>query len=727
MSQDKMVFNGINGATGGYLLPPLSTDELADLARGRPLQLDADELDGLGKHARRSKRHGFRVAEGVDPRKIEEAGWAVVFPRLRGRGTVRGEDAAAHEKRMAAIREALAPLIAHRRAQASRIKAGRFKELTYSISVPGGAATLEEAGRLRTESKARFFGRQEPPVDGNAAVDPDAFPYYVMLVGSPEEIPYRFQYQLDVQYAVGRLHFDTVEEYAHYAQSVVLAETSGLSLGRRMALWGPRTRGDAATELSSEHLLTPLSTWLGGELFADPKFVGEHGTWTLDGADIGVGSKAKLGELLGGARTPALLLTASHGLCYPLDHGWHRSHTGALLCQDWTLGDVPREDDLFAASDLASDAHVAGMVAFHFACYGAGLPGRDSFEIYEKGVTSRSDGAGGSAGSKRLTGQPFVSRLPQRLLSHPKGGALAVIGHVDRAWGSSFFMQGRRSDAAQLSVFRSTLQRLLQGYPVGCAMDYFNERYAATTSDLANAISQYQEDGFSDEYEDPAWMADQWLTSNDARNYAVIGDPAVRVCAGDEGRPSQLDLSQVPEIVAAPAEAAADEAADPTAEAEPETDDAGGGANPDFGLGDLFRRKKDDDDEDEAEASGAGEKLAEKAEGFFERISRTLADLAKDVTSVEVHTYTAERVADAARADKSKEQSIDDVAQLRAWTRIELDGDIKACLPTVNGKIDTALWKAHRELVQEAQAHRARMFETLFNAVSGLIGKPGKS
>ncbi|MCA9538986.1 MAG: hypothetical protein KC620_08855 [Myxococcales bacterium] len=715
MKDDKMVFNGIDGATGGYLLPPLSTHDLADLAKGRPLQLETDEVAGLGAHARRMKKASFRVAAGVDPRKIEQAGWAIIFPRLRGKGTLRGEDAAAHAQRQAAIREALAPLIEHRRAQASRVAEHRFKTLDYNIGAPNGEATLEETGPLRVETKTTFFGRQEPPVDGNAAVDPDKFPYYVLLVGSPEEIPYRFQYQLDVQYAVGRLHFDTVDEYARYAQSVVAAETSSLSLGRRMAMWGPCTRGDRATELSSAQLLTPLSQWLSGELLADPAFVEAHGTWTLDGADIGGGTKAKLGELLGGARTPAFLMTASHGLRYPEEHGWHRSHTGALLCQDWTLGQTPREDDLFAGDDLAADARVAGLVAFHFACYGAGLPGRDSFEVYEKGVTRKSDGAGGSAGAKRLAGQPFVARLPQRLLAHPKGGALAVIGHVDRAWGSSFFLSGRRSDAAQLAVFRSTLHSLLQGYPVGCAMDYFNERYAASTSDLANAISQYQEDGFSDEYEDEAWMAEQWLTSNDARNYAVIGDPAVRLCVGDEGGPSQVDLSAVPEVASAPAATptyrAGASRGGPSGPPRPrdEADGPGGRVvNESFGW--FGSDKKDEAQADEAPAA--------KGPGFLERIGDALARLASDLTSIEVTTYTSEQAAEAHRAG----QKVEDFAQPRALTRIAFDGDVKAWVPTANGKIDAGLWKAHCDLVHEAQAHRARMLEALIGAVTGQFG-----
>ena len=79
----------------------------------------------------------------------------------------------------------------------------------------------------------------------------------------------------------------------------------------------------------------------------------------------------------------------------------------------------------FAASDLPAGGKIHGMIHFMFACYGGGWPETDTYSRF-----------GGVPAT--LASRPMLARLPQKLLSHRDGGALAVLAHVDRAWGSSF-------------------------------------------------------------------------------------------------------------------------------------------------------------------------------------------------------------------------------------------------------------------------------------------------
>ena len=461
-------FNGINGATGGYGLPPMTGEQLSGFVQGlsRP-----ENLDELKLRSRQGEQAHFGLKAGVDPKKLEEAGWGVIV---------------AHDANPALL-DALRPLLQLRRQQAG--------PLFRVYQGPDGYRP--------NESKGDFLARHGM---GPGPADPAKVPYYLLIVGSPEAIPYRFQFQLDVQYAVGRIWFELPQHYAHYAASVVAAETGPLQLARQLRFFGVANPDDRATALSSEHLIGPLCRQLSAR----------KPDWDIAALLGAAATKARLGRLLGGDETPALLVTASHGMEFPFDDERQLRHQGALLCQDWPgpkawqgRGAIP-QDHYFAGDDLRSDARLLGLITFHFACFGAGTPREDEFA--KQAFKAR----------QAIAPQPFVAGLPTRLLSHPGGGALAVIGHVDRAWGYSFLWPDAGS---QTTVFASTLERLLDGYPVGAALEYFNERYAELASDLSVELEDI-EYGLQP---NPDKLAGLWTANNDARSYVIIGDPAVRL------------------------------------------------------------------------------------------------------------------------------------------------------------------------------------------------------
>jgi len=115
--------------------------------------------------------------------------------------------------------------------------------------------------------------------------------------------------------------------------------------------------------------------------------------------------------------------------------------------------------------------------------------------------------------------------LPRRLLAHPNGSALAVIGHIDRAW--SFSMQASNVPEVQIGTFRNTLGFVLSGDPVGNAIrGQFGARFAALSTALASATSPMAPAALHLSDRD---LVAFWLERNDAQNYVVLGDPAARV------------------------------------------------------------------------------------------------------------------------------------------------------------------------------------------------------
>ncbi|HSL85294.1 MAG TPA: hypothetical protein VLF66_21180, partial [Thermoanaerobaculia bacterium] len=78
----------------------------------------------------------------------------------------------------------------------------------------------------------------------------------------------------------------------------------------------------------------------------------------------------------------------------------------------------------------------------------------------------------------------------------------------------------------------STLAEILDGYPVGAALGYFGDRHGQLAAMLA-AARQRRDSG---ETVDDREYADLLTATHDARNYVLLGDPAVRLAVERNGK-----------------------------------------------------------------------------------------------------------------------------------------------------------------------------------------------
>jgi hypothetical protein len=420
----------------------------------------------------------YATEGGIDANDLGEAGWGVIFSP-----SVTPE-----------IKDALKPLLDHRKAHATPFKIFDAGE-----------------GYLKGDRANDWLKRRKVRMD---VVNPDdGVPFYLLLVGPPDEMPFEFQYSLDIYWAVGRLWFDKPEEFRCYAESVVRYETPTIPVptGRRGVIFATEHDFDDATQLFMRQVARPLSVADGGA----PAAVWTKANFALDTCLGEKATRSALADLLRSRErgSPALLVSGSHGLECPLSHPRQEELQGAIVCQDWTGFGAINPEHWFAATDVPVDARLHGMIHFFFACYGGGCT---EFDDYDR-LNNK---------PRRIANKAFFSRLPQTMLSHPNGGALAVLAHVERAWAYSF--QGQRG-GSQVQGFRDVIGRLLRGERIGQATDMFNMRWAAISTEL----SDMQADLARGADVPTRTLGNLWISRDDARNFIVLGDPAVRLRVKD--------------------------------------------------------------------------------------------------------------------------------------------------------------------------------------------------
>jgi len=446
MEQPNLFFNGIDLDKPGED-PYIRHPETAEHFFGQLLATEA--IDPIGSRD---------VIYGADPLSIPSSGWAMV----------------AHEKEDPRVLEALAPLCENRQAQAG----ARFKQLIFKEG----------------DNKDSFMLRHGA---GRGNVNPDKLPYYLLIVGDPKLIPFWFQFEMDISYAVGRLCFEDPQGYAHYVRNLLEYERNQVAKAHRLVLLGVEN-GDGLTALCDKQLMAPLNA----RVRASPRTK----EWFSERIPSTESTRQQMSELMGGSQTPSLLFTLSHGVTASNDAQLREQVQGGLVCADWRADQAIKRSHCFLAEDLQAEADLSGLITFFFACYTGGTP---EFDGYPMPHRSR----------RRLHHKSFVARLPQAMLGR-KNGALAVIAHVDQAYQQSFLWDERVNE---IDHFSETLCRMMEGECVGHAMEAFNRRFADIAASLMGREFSFQPPSPQER------KLASWLAFQDARSFILLGDPAVRL------------------------------------------------------------------------------------------------------------------------------------------------------------------------------------------------------
>jgi hypothetical protein len=342
----------------------------------------------------------------------------------------------------------------------------------------------------------------------------DQLPHYVLVVGGPEQVPFRFQALLDTAASVGRLAFDSIDQLRTYVDKLLRLEAASQPVPTQQVIFFAPDGGilhDGSydpTYFSRRFMAQPLAGHVRSDLgFETVELFGENA------------EKGALLEVLRGA-SPALVYTASHGMAAPNQPlEVQKRVNGALCCR--RTGKRRMSEWLLSGADIPpEEPFLEGGIFFQFACFGYGTPAESDFAHW-------------LGGANLNAATDLIADIPQRLLAHPRG-PVAFVGHVDTAWLHGYSNPEDphlvESWDLRLRPFWQAVDRLLKVEPVARAMEEMNQRYASMSTYLSKIYDDLERGQPSVE---PGEIIQNWIFRTDAQNYLVFGDPAARLRIAD--------------------------------------------------------------------------------------------------------------------------------------------------------------------------------------------------
>jgi hypothetical protein len=349
-------------------------------------------------------------------------------------------------------------------------------------------------------------------IDINAAprgVAPEALPYYLLIYGSPAEVPWQLQYVLNANRCVGRLHL-TGKQLDNYVNALLSDNwATGNLQGRpadpkRVVVWAINHGGGDITELMSNAIAKPLvEEMCDDDQLKDGVFFFEGSEKTLNNVEL-VSSLAM--------ERPGLIVTTSHGMTGPLDD------KDAML-RDLGLP-VDSTGRALVPGTLLQKWQPAGAIWYAHACCSAGGARESCFlDLIDRDSTASKVLAGVASLGDR------VAPLPTELLGSEEP-LRAFIGHVEPTFdwtlqqpATGQFLTTSIVDAlyGRLYVQNGDIER-----PIGYA---FREWYERTNGLRALYDKEYRRFN-SGEAAEGMLLALQ-LAARDVESTVILGDPTV--------------------------------------------------------------------------------------------------------------------------------------------------------------------------------------------------------
>lgn len=339
----------------------------------------------------------------------------------------------------------------------------------------------------------------DPAITGARGNALNEIPQFLLILGSPAEIPWALQYRLQLDACVGRLDLDAagLERYV----DALLSDWTGSAVQRTSPLvWASDHGAGDISRLMRRTISDRLA-----KAFSDDGEFNMTGGFLTDAE----GTHAALVGALA-TRRPAFVATSSHGATFPLND------TAAMAAQ---LGlPIDRDRSTLSLASLIIEWSPLGTIWYSHACCSAGADASSSF----MGAATDESTLARTLTALQLVGATSAP-LP-RLLLGGAAPARAFIGHVEPTfdWTLRDPVNGQTTTAHIIEAFYNQLH-LKTRPPLGLAMQTYYRSVGGLWRDVARTYPKVNRmtPGAT------ATLSRLRLIASDLESMVLLGDPTV--------------------------------------------------------------------------------------------------------------------------------------------------------------------------------------------------------